>query len=345
MKFRKIIATASAMLMLTSTMAMAVSAEETGSVPTVDGKYNAKVQAMRDGSTSLSMAAGIFIDQADISIAGDEVTIEVYITNPIPNFPTDGVTLSNIVLTDVNSVELPEAVYIHHENIENKPIRSSKDIPSPNFMGTEPNTPYLCDVMLMTVPTSVLNDSHINVEAYIELMGSVQEFDLVLSNYSDFVEQDHDDVSFGKTDITGQILPEPTYSVTIPQAIDLGVIDITKDIFLPYDISVDIESIEEGKQVTVSTGFFVPMLLEGTVMADNDVFSMANAFGYVLTPENVEEMMSTIMPGPISTTEDMIITSTIYQTHHIFDSLPAGNYAGSMNFTINYADIPVVENP
>ncbi len=351
MKLKKIIATTSAMLMLTSTMAMGVFAEETGGVPTVDGKYNATLQAMRDGSdeatvgTSLSMASGVFIDTADVTIAGDEATIDVYIANPLPNFSAEGATLADVVLTDVNSAPLPTPTYLYEPNIADRPIAVTGPNLEPNMMGTAPNTAYACDVLTFTVPTSVLNDSHINIAPYVSLMASNVEFDLVLSNYRDYVKPEAD-ISFSQSDLTAEVVASPTYSVSIPMAINLGTVNFIDDVNVAYNVSVDIDFIEDGKQVSVGTNFMTPMVYEHGTLVNNQGFYLGNYFGVPVNLENFYNYIETPLE-PLSTTKDVTWNATLATSPDMFakEYMPSGTYAGSMTFRIAYEDIPVVENP
>lgn len=298
---KKFISGIVAALMITATSAVPSFA---ASAPTEDGKYTANIVMNKDGAQTVSMAGALFAPTADITISGENATIDFYVADPIPAFVGAEHDYSEGSVKDV-STTIDEVQYDATATLKN----TSKIFPNENALfGITANEEYTCDTLSLTIPKTALSNDYLDISAYVCIfMKTTVAFDMYLS---DFVAEEN--TSETKTMEITATVPEniSTYSVTIPESTDIGTLSYTQPTTKTYDVTVDLGN--DGKTVTVSTES--SMLTDGT-----NTINVSNSFGTELS-ENF--------------TESKTVTGTL-TVDQLDESAVIGNYTGTIAFEIS----------
>ena len=106
-------------------------------------------------------------------------------------------------------------------------------------------------------------------------------------------------------------MAEPSYSLRIPQALDLGTLSAAEDNTKTYEVSVAAENLGSGKVVVTAEA-------EGALQSGSHSLAFTNTL------------------PPISTSVSATAEGTITVTAAAVAAAAAGNYQGTANFTANY---------
>lgn len=331
MRMKKSIAFLTTAVLAVSSMGFTAFAGD--AAPAEDGDYSATTTVYYNGkyeSGTLSMAANLFMDTSDITINGDTADVKMYVVNPIPAYTGwDGAPISDVIISSIDGETSVEGTVTYEENVEDRVIRVTGEVGS-NIFGVNSYSAYSCEVLSFTIPVSMLDDDYINVEAYVaHVMESTNNFDIAFTNYADPVG----DVaaSVQTVPVTAKMVAAPTYSVTIPEAIDLGDIVLGEMITVPYEVAVVADSIADGKEIRVSTSNLSYMTLGGVAIteAGNNAFELYNTLNF--------DLFGTQTYIDRTTTESVTWDgSLIYYTSA---SLAEGDYSSSIDFSITYMDV------
>lgn len=302
---KKFISGIVAALMITATSAVPSFA---ASAPTEDGKYTANIVMNKDGEQTQSMAGVLFAPTADITISGENATIDFYVADPIPAFVGEEHDYSAGTVKDV-STTIDSTKYDATSTLKN----TTKTFAQTNAMfGITSGEDYTCDTLSLTVPKTALSNAYLDISAYVcVVMTSNVAFDMYLSNYEAVGSTPENTPETKTMEITATV-PEntSTYSVTIPESTDIGTLSYTQPTTKTYDVTVDLGN--DGKTVTVSTES--SMLTDGT-----NTINVSNSFGTELS-ENF--------------TESKTVTGTL-TVDQLDESAVIGNYTGTIAFEIS----------
>ena len=104
---------------------------------------------------------------------------------------------------------------------------------------------------------------------------------------------------------------QPTYTVTIPETINLGTLSRTEDNVIPFTVSVAAENLGSGHVVVSAPS-------EGALVSGENRLPFANSFG------TQETSVSVSLSG------EFLITAEAVR------SAAAGSYTGTADFTISF---------
>lgn len=274
MNFKKISTLALAMTMMFSTGSLrTVRAEEI--TPQENGVYTADVSMLKDGTESeLSMCAGFFAAKADVEIKGDNAIITTYVVNPVPAFPKEDNGNYDEVLKNVKaSIAGKEYTATVGKNLIDKVFDKG------GMSGTIIGTSYPCNPIELTVPKTSLNNTHIDLSAFVNVvMKTNVDFDMKLANYvkdtSSTTPEDSNKSENKTSNVTATVAPNmSTYTVTVPETIAMGELSITEDTSKEFEVSVDLIKGNDGKKVVVSSA------TEGKLSTEGSEIKLTNSFG------------------------------------------------------------------
>lgn len=274
MKLKKILATVVAAALLAGNMTIPSFAEQAGRV---DGAYTAKLTMLQKGKTSPSMCDPLFVEKADVTISGNDAVIRSYVAFPVPGFPTDG---ADGTVKDVK-LSYQGQSYEAELDLETKPLKPMKKTVS--MFGTTEGEEISTEIVSFTVPKAALEETVLPVSAYVGVvMHSNVSFDMKLEDLTLVKAAEGSGGESGQTEdknnrsltVRATVAATPSaYTVTIPEAISMGELDLKQDNEKNYDVKVDIEAGNDDGYVKISAAE------KGDLKAGSSSIAFTNSFG------------------------------------------------------------------
>lgn len=324
MKMKKLAATVLSAAMALSCfggMAMAEDATEYA-----NGTYKATVHFHNyENPTNYSMCDAIFAHEADVTLTDESATVTVYVAYPIPAFPslgTDGTILNTKAVYN-------ETEYTATIDVDTKPEKTF-DTTNTLFKINEGDS-LPTEVVTFTMPRDAidtfLSDGGMHVETYVNaVMNSNQKFYVKLTNLTaqktEEPETPKTEESEGSMQITGKVeAPTPSYTVTIPESIDMGTLSVKEANSKDYTVNVKAEYIGTGS-ITVAGQ------ASGNLAYNNNLLPFANSFGtQTVTGTADVDTINQDLTGTISVTAADALAAA---------KAAPGNYTGTTTFAITY---------
>ena len=337
--FKKVLSLSLASIMMFSVAAFNANATEAptytavSGVPTEDGTYRANTTMWNDNyvvGQQASMCDVMFSEYVDFVIEGDEVTIDLFVLKPVPNFPDLGVdgTLKDVQFSYGEKVEDGEATITSGVGLNGPydPTTNIDTLYDRNFVKANPgfgivaDTVYPTQKLTVTMPVQALAETHIDVQAFVNVvMMSTQNFNMELTNIEKLVGGD----TTGPTEpenetrdvVISASVPEnqSTFTVEVPESVDMGNLRFTEDTVISYSVNVNFVAGNDNKAVQVSTEDMGVIKCE----AGDETIAFANDFGTQKTSE------TQTLTGNITVTADDV------------QAAPVGDYTGTMTFEIS----------
>lgn len=284
-----------------------------------NGSYTATIHFYKStDSSSLSMCDSIFAHEADVALTDDAAELTFYVAYPIPAFPeqgTDG-TIKDITVT-YDGTE-----YTADYDITSQPEKEFDTTGA--LFGITAGNSYPTQVVTVSLPRAAADSfaDGLAVSAYVNVvMMTTQEFtvkvtDLTLTDSADD-DTDSDDTAATETstkevEVTAEVAaPAASYTVTIPESVALGTLSAEEDNAFDYEVAVTAENLGTG-YVEIKTDE------SASLTSGSNTLAFTNSF------------------GTQKTSEDATLTGTFSVKAADVKAAAAGNYTGTVNFSINY---------
>lgn len=316
MKFSKKALSGVLMAGMLGTM-MCSTAFAAGAADLADGEYTGTIHFLNgNGSGSYSMCDSIFAHQTDVTIEGENASIDFYVAYPVPNFPdqgTDG-TIKDVQLT------INETTYDAVSDIETKPEKEF-DTAGPMF-GISAGDVLPTQVLSVTIPKAALDkaaEGGIATTAFVNVvMNTTQNFFMEIKDLTPVEttggDTETDEQSMEITANVEEKVSKPEYSVTVPSSVAMGTLSSAEDTEIGYN--VDVKAANLDGTITVSAPG------EGTLVNGENKLAFTNQLDNNTVSEDTE---GTALSGKITVKGADVAAAA------------AGNYTGTTNFTITYA--------
>ena len=288
-----------------------------GAADLADGEYKGTIHFLNgNGNGSYSMCDSIFAHQADVTIEGDDASIDFYVAYPVPSFPdqgTDG-TIKDVQLT------IDETTYDAISDIETKPEKEFDTAGA--LFGINAGDVLPTQVLSVTIPKATLDqaaEGGIATSAYVNVvMNTTQNFFMQITDLTPVEttggDTETDEQSMEITANVEEKVSKPEYSVTVPSSVAMGTLSSTEDTEVGYN--VDVKAANLGGTITVSAPG------EGTLVNGQNKLAFTNQLDNNTVSEDTE---GTALAGKITVKGADVASAA------------AGNYTGTTNFTITYA--------
>ena len=310
MRLNKIVSGAAAAAMLGTMMCTTAFAADY-----TDGDYTGEIHFLNaNGSGDYSMCDPIFVHEAELALTADNAELTFYVAYPIPSFPdlgTDG-TILDVVLT-VDGTE-----YTAESDITTKPEKVFDT--TATLFGITEGESYPTQVLTVDLPRDAVDDLEagtVSASAYVNsVMNSTQNFFIQVTNIQSVGGETEPAEETQDMEITAdvqEVVSEPTYTVTVPESVELGTLSTEEDNSLPY--TVDVAASNLNGTLSVSA----PEI--GNLTNGDNTLAFANSFG----TQNVT-----------ADTEDGKLSGAISVSASDVAAAAAGNYTGTTTFSITY---------
>ncbi len=272
MKFKQLISGAMATALALSVSVMPALA----AAPTADGNYTADLfmanySHITNGveNPDASMSNDAFIPEVEVTIAGDEATVTVYVVSPLPNpaFNTLDPSISNLTYY-YNDVEY---LAVDMTGDGEKPMKTVAN--SSALFGTTAGESYATRAYEATLPVAVLGETYIKVGAFVAPMGGNVDIGMNISNYVAVGDEGTVAPTTQGMDITATVEKNVAVAtVVIPESTALGTLSKDEVTTATYEVVANIGN--SGKTATVTTA-------GGTLTSEDGTktIAVANAFG------------------------------------------------------------------
>lgn len=278
MKLKKVLAGVMVAAMLVGNAAIPALAEQK---ELADGSYTARVTMYQmgkanSGANGRSMCNPLFVEKADVVLTEENAEITAYVAFPVPAFPTDGV---DGTVKDV-SVSYNGEDYTADLDLETKTPMPMRDTVA--LFGIEKGVEVPTQGVKFTVPREAINEPFLRVKAYVGVvMHTNVQFDMTLEDLKLVKGTEGGSSAAEPEDKNKKTLTvratvaaaQSTYTVTIPEAISMGELDLKNDNEKSYDVKVDIEAGNDEGYVKISAAD------NGALKAGNSSISFTNDFG------------------------------------------------------------------
>ena len=310
MRLNKIVSGAAAAAMLGTMMCTTAFAADY-----TDGDYTGEIHFLNaNGSGNYSMCDPIFVHEAELALTADNAELTFYVAYPIPSFPdlgTDG-TILDVVLT------VDGTGYTAESDITTKPEKVF-DTTSSLFGITEGES-YPTQVLTVDLPRDAVDDLEagtVSASAYVNsVMNSTQNFLIQVTNIQS-VGGETEPADTKDMQITAdvqEVVSEPTYTVNVPESIELGTLKTEEDNFSHYTVDVAASNLNGTLSVSAPE--------TGNLTSGDNTLAFSNSFG---TKTVTEDTAGTELSGAISVSASDVAAAA------------AGNYTGTTTFSITYS--------
>ena len=280
-----------------------------------DGNYTGEIHFLNaNGTGAASMCDPIFVHEAELALTADNAELTFYVAYPIPSFPdlgTDG-TILDVVLT-VDGTE-----YTAESDITTKPEKVFDTTAS--LFGITEGESYPTQVLTVDLPRDAVDDLEagtVSASAYVNsVMNSTQNFFIQVTNIQS-VGGETEPADTKDMQITAdvqEVVSEPTYTVNVPESIELGTLKTEEDNFSHYTVDVAASNLNGTLSVSAPE--------TGNLTSGDNTLAFANSFG---TQNVTADTENSKLSGAISVSASDVAAAA------------AGNYTGTTTFSITYA--------
>lgn len=306
MRLNKIVSGAAAAAMLGTMMCTTAFAADY-----TDGDYTGEIHFLNaNGSGNYSMCDPIFVHEAELALTADNAELTFYVAYPIPSFPdlgTDG-TILDVVLT------VDGTGYTAESDITTKPEKVFDT--TANLFGITEGESYPTQVLTVDLPRDAVDDLEtgtVSASAYVNsVMNSTQNFFIQVTNIQSVGGADTEDMQI--TADVQEVVSEPTYTVNVPESIELGTLSTEEDNSSHYTVDVAASNLNGTLSVSAPE--------TGNLTSGDNTLAFANSFG---TQNVTADTENSKLSGAISVSASDVAAAA------------AGNYTGTTTFSITYA--------
>ena len=310
MRLNKIVSGAAAAAMLGTMMCTTAFAADY-----TDGDYTGEIHFLNaNGSGDYSMCDPIFVHEAELALTADNAELTFYVAYPIPSFPdlgTDG-TILDVVLT-VDGTE-----YTAESDITTKPEKVFDT--TAGLFGITEGESYPTQVLTVDLPRDAVDDLEagtVSASAYVNsVMDSTQNFLIQVTNIQS-VGGETEPADTKDMQITAdvqEVVSEPTYTVNVPESIELGTLSTEEDNSSHYTVDVAASNLNGTLSVSAPE--------TGNLTSGDNTLAFANSFG---TQNVTADTENGKLSGAISVSASDVAAAA------------AGNYTGTTTFSITYS--------
>ena len=310
MRLNKIVSGAAAAAMLGTMMCTTAFAADY-----TDGDYTGEIHFLNaNGSGKYSMCDPILVREAELALTADNAELTFYVAYPIPAFPdlgTDG-TILDVVLT------VDGTGYTAESDITTKPEKVFDT--TAGLFGITEGESYPTQVLTVDLPRDAVDDLEagtVSASAYVNsVMNSTQNFLIQVTNIQS-VGGETEPADTKDMQITAdvqEVVSEPTYTVNVPESIELGTLKTEEDTFSHYTVDVAASNLNGTLSVSAPE--------TGNLTSGDNTLAFSNSFG---TKTVTEDTAGTELSGAISVSASDVAAAA------------AGNYTGTTTFSITYA--------
>lgn len=272
-----------------------------------DGTYSAGVHMYSDGNAATgdySMCAAVFAAYADVIVEGEQVTLKLYVANPIPNFSWISTSSGAMTSPKITYDGISYSGAIGVKNASGKYFDKTSTL-----LGTKAGSTYTCDTLTFTIPKEVLFAEFFDMSGTVKTPTSMSvNFDCVLTDLP-IIEVELPTIK--EVTIQAFVPVNPTtYTVSIPRELAFGLMNSQEDSVVNYLISVEVNVGGDNKIVEITTDD------TGTLYTGKDEILFTNNFGTKHFEMSGEE------------------TGTLMVTKEAIAAVGAGDYTGTMDFAI-----------
>ena len=310
MRLNKIVSGAAAAAMLGTMMCTTAFAADY-----TDGDYTGEIHFLNaNGSGKYSMCDPILVREAELALTADNAELTFYVAYPIPAFPdlgTDG-TILDVVLT------VDGTGYTAESDITTKPEKVFDT--TAGLFGITEGESYPTQVLTVDLPRDAVDDLEagtVSASAYVNsVMNSTQNFLIQVTNIQS-VGGETEPADTKDMQITAdvqEVVSEPTYTVNVPESIELGTLKTEEDNFSHYTVDVAASNLNGTLSVSAPE--------TGNLTSGDNTLAFSNSFG---TKTVTEDTAGTELSGAIGVSASDVAAAA------------AGNYTGTTTFSITYA--------
>ena len=310
MRLNKIVSGAAAAAMLGTMMCTTAFAADY-----TDGDYTGEIHFLNaNGSGNYSMCDPILVREAELALTADNAELTFYVAYPIPAFPdlgTDG-TILDVVLT------VDGTGYTAESDITTKPEKVFDT--TAGLFGITEGESYPTQVLTVDLPRDAVDDLEagtVSASAYVNsVMNSTQNFLIQVTNIQS-VGGETEPADTKDMQITAdvqEVVSEPTYTVNVPESIELGTLKTEEDNFSHYTVDVAASNLNGTLSVSAPE--------TGNLTSGDNTLAFANSFG---TQNVTADTENGKLSGAISVSASDVAAAA------------AGNYTGTTTFSITYA--------
>lgn len=313
MKLKKLATAALTAAMALNICATAFAAETTAT--TGNGDYTGTIHFYNaTNPTNYSMCDSIFAHTADIELTEDTAELTFYVAYPIPAFSdqgTDG-TVKDVKMT-VNGTE-----YQGTSDIETK-AKKTFDTTGALF-GITAGDELATQAVTVDLPRAAVDsfEEGIDTSAYVNVvMNSTQNFVVKVTDLTAKENPSKPAEDTKSMDITANVeavIPEPSYTVTVPESAALGKLSSENDNSLNYAVTVKASDLNGTLTVNAPA--------DGKLTSDGNELAFTNSFGTQTVSADTD---GTTLNGSLGVSAAAVKAAA------------AGNYTGTTTFTISYA--------
>ena len=305
MRLNKIVSGAAAAAMLGTMMCTTAFAADY-----TDGNYTGEIHFLNaNGTGAASMCDPIFVHEAELALTADNAELTFYVAYPIPAFPdlgTDG-TILDVVLT------VDGTGYTAESDITTKPEKVFDT--TATLFGITEGESYPTQVLTVDLPRDAVDDLEagtVSASAYVNsVMDSTQNFFIQVTNIQSVGGADTKDMQI--TADVQEVVSEPTYTVNVPESIELGTLNTEEDNFSHYTVDVAASNLNGTLSVSAPE--------TGNLTSGDNTLAFANSFG---TQNVTADTENGKLSGAISVSASDVAAAA------------AGNYTGTTTFSITY---------
>ncbi|OUN90001.1 hypothetical protein [Blautia sp. An46] len=310
MRLNKIVSGAAAAAMLGTMMCTTAFAADY-----TDGDYTGEIHFLNaNGSGNYSMCDPIFVHEAELALTADNAELTFYVAYPIPSFPdlgTDG-TILDVVLT------VDGTGYTAESDITTKPEKVFDT--TAGLFGITKGESYPTQVLTVDLPRDAVDDLEagtVSASAYVNsVMNSTQNFLIQVTNIQS-VGGETEPADTKDMQITAdvqEVVSEPTYTVNVPESIELGTLSTEEDNSSHYTVDVAASNLNGTLSVSAPE--------TGNLTSGDNTLAFANSFG---TQNVTADTENSKLSGAISVSASDVAAAA------------AGNYTGTTTFSITYS--------
>ena len=281
-----------------------------------DGDYTGEIHFLNaNGSGNYSMCDPIVVHEAELALTADNAELTFYVAYPIPAFPdlgTDG-TILDVVLT------VDGTGYTAESDITTKPEKVF-DTTAGGLFGITEGESYPTQVLTVDLPRDAVDDLEagtVSASAYVNsVMNSTQNFLIQVTNIQS-VGGETEPADTKDMQITAdvqEVVSEPTYTVNVPESIELGTLSTEEDNSSPYTVDVAASNLNGTLSVSAPE--------TGNLTSGDNTLAFANSFG---TQNVTADTENSKLSGAISVSASDVAAAA------------AGNYTGTTTFSITYS--------
>ncbi len=305
MKFKKIFSAVMACAMAASVSAVGAFADST----VENGTYTGTIHFHNaTNPANYSMCDSIFAHEADITVTDDSAKLTFYVAYPIPAFSdqgTDG-TIKDVKMT------VGETTYECDSDIETKAEKTFDTTGA--LFGINAGDELTTQAISISLPRSAVDsfEDGIETSAYVNVvMNSTQSFFVKITDLEKVVPAT--ETSIQSATVTAEVVaPAPTYDVTVPESVAMGTLSTTEDNTQNIDVAFSSENLGEG-YVNVTAA------ASGKLTSGENSLVFTNDFGTQKFTADTDKLSGTITVKAADVAK-----------------AAAGNYTGTVNFTIEY---------